>query len=303
MSLNLENQKCVVCQAYLFPEDDIVYCPQCGAPHHRDCYTSLGKCGMEEFHGTVKEYKKPEIVEQPQPQDEPTANKDICLRCGKRKVDDAKFCPYCGAPNSEEFKSIPFGNFTVIDGKAPIDDGIVAEDVAKVVMLNPLRYIEKFKKLKNGKRASFNWAAFLVPHGWFAYRKMYKASVVVSAFKVIADILAIPFLLNIQALFGSNAPQYSELLSFFAQNPNEIQPMALILGFVGSLLSIVIHIICGIFADSIYKGKVFSSIKQIKASDDPEQTLRKLGGISTLGFLLAIFVVEFLPEIIAIFLV
>ena len=58
----------------------------------------------------------------------------------------------------------------------------------------------------------------------------------------------------------------------------------------------------GIFADSIYKDKVFSSIKKIKASDDPEQSLRKLGGISTLGFLLAIAAVEFLPELIAIFL-
>ena len=302
MSLNSENQKCVVCNAYLFDEDDVVYCPQCGAPHHRDCYNSLGKCGMEEFHGTVKEYKKPEVPAQPEVNEEASSNSDICLRCGKSKVTGAKFCPYCGAPNSEEFKNIPFGNFAIIDGKTPVDEGIVAEDVAKVVMLNPLRYIEKFKKLKGNKKASFNWAAFLVPHGLFAYRKMYKASIVASAFKTIANILSIPFLLNLQAIFGSDLPKYAELLNYFANNPNELQPMAVTLAFAGSMLTFIIHIISGIFADSIYKVKVFSSIKKIKASDDPEQSLRKLGGISTLGFLLAIAAVEFLPELIAIFL-
>ena len=303
MSLNLENQKCVVCQAYLFPEDDLVYCPQCGAPHHRDCYNSLGKCGMEEFHGTAKEYKKPEIPTQPEPKREVSAKADICLRCGKPKVDNARFCPYCGAPGTDEFKNIPFGNFTIVDGKAPIDEGIVTEDVAKVVMLNPLRYIEKFKKLKGGKKLSFNWAAFLVPHGWFAYRKMYKASIVTSAFKIIANLLAIPFLMNIQAIFGSEIPRYAELLSYFANNPTELQPMAIALGFAGSILTFIIHIISGVFADCLYKDKVFSSVKKIKASSDPEQLLRKLGGINTIGFLLAVLAVEFLPELISIFLV
>ena len=32
MSLNTEGVSCVRCHAYLFPEDDIVYCPVCGAP-------------------------------------------------------------------------------------------------------------------------------------------------------------------------------------------------------------------------------------------------------------------------------
>ena len=303
MSLNRENQKCVVCNAYLFPEDDVVYCPECGAPHHRDCYNTVGKCGLEEFHGTAKEYKKPEIPDQSEPQEETASNTDICLRCGKKRVDGSKFCPYCGAPNVDEMKHIPFGNFTIIDGKTPVDDGIVAEDVAKVVLLNPLRYIEKFKNLKGSKKASFNLAAFFVPHGWFAYRKMYKASIIASSFKIIANILSIPLLMNIQSIFGSSSLKYSEIVNYFANNPNELQPMAVALAFIGGILSFIIHIICGIFADSIYKEKVFSSIKQIKESSDPEQLLRKLGGISTLGFLLAVFAVEFLPEIISMFLI
>ena len=52
MSLNDKGSSCVRCHAYIFPEDDIVYCPICGAPHHRECYNTLGHCALEELHGT-----------------------------------------------------------------------------------------------------------------------------------------------------------------------------------------------------------------------------------------------------------
>ena len=42
MSQNENKISCAVCNAYLFEEDDVVYCPVCGAPHHRECYNSIG---------------------------------------------------------------------------------------------------------------------------------------------------------------------------------------------------------------------------------------------------------------------
>ena len=36
----------------------MVYCPECGAPHHRECYNSIGHCALEEFHGTDMQYDK-----------------------------------------------------------------------------------------------------------------------------------------------------------------------------------------------------------------------------------------------------
>ena len=58
MSLNDQNQTCALCHAYLFAEDDVVYCPECGAPHHRECYNKLNKCALEELHGTENQYDK-----------------------------------------------------------------------------------------------------------------------------------------------------------------------------------------------------------------------------------------------------
>ena len=63
MSLKIEGCSCARCKAYLFSEDDIVYCPVCGAPHHRECYNALGHCALEELHGTENEYSMEKELE------------------------------------------------------------------------------------------------------------------------------------------------------------------------------------------------------------------------------------------------
>ena len=75
MSLQIEGRKCVVCQSYLFEDDDVVFCPECGAPHHRDCYKSVGRCGVAHLHGTSEEYK---FV--PQPEETPKAEEPVNLK-------------------------------------------------------------------------------------------------------------------------------------------------------------------------------------------------------------------------------
>ena len=73
MSLKTEGVTCARCHAYLFPEDDIVYCPVCGAPHHRECYNELGHCALEELHGTDKQYDKAVAAEE----EKRAANPDV----------------------------------------------------------------------------------------------------------------------------------------------------------------------------------------------------------------------------------
>ena len=60
MGFSVEGQSCPVCHAYLFDEDDVVICPVCGAPHHRDCYAHVGHCALEHLHGTDEQYSPPE---------------------------------------------------------------------------------------------------------------------------------------------------------------------------------------------------------------------------------------------------
>ena len=63
MGFDVKNKKCAVCEAYLFEDDDVVCCPICGAPHHRDCYSAVGHCGLEKYHGTDLQYKAEETEE------------------------------------------------------------------------------------------------------------------------------------------------------------------------------------------------------------------------------------------------
>ena len=41
---------CPVCDRKFESADDIVVCPECGTPHHRDCYDELGHCFYEDRH-------------------------------------------------------------------------------------------------------------------------------------------------------------------------------------------------------------------------------------------------------------
>ena len=50
---------CSVCGKTLTDTDDIVVCPDCGAPYHRACYEKQGACVYAARHGTGFEWMPP----------------------------------------------------------------------------------------------------------------------------------------------------------------------------------------------------------------------------------------------------
>ena len=50
---------CEGCGTPLTLRDDIVVCPDCGAPYHRSCYEKLGRCVHSAAHVTGYEWKFP----------------------------------------------------------------------------------------------------------------------------------------------------------------------------------------------------------------------------------------------------
>ena len=46
--MNYQGVCCPVCGKPFQEGDDIVVCPECGAPHHRECYKSLGHCALQD---------------------------------------------------------------------------------------------------------------------------------------------------------------------------------------------------------------------------------------------------------------
>ena len=149
--MSLQNRKlsCAVCRAYLFEEDDVVYCPECGAPHHRECYNSVGHCALEHFHGTENEYRKPEA---PEKNEEKTVSqnneadaKKVCQFCKKEIEKDAKVCPYCGRPSMS-------GAFFTLDLTGGVSDdeeladNVTAGAVKPLIAVNTQRYLTMQEK-------------------------------------------------------------------------------------------------------------------------------------------------------------
>lgn len=45
------DEKCPVCNVAFNESDDVVVCPDCGTPYHRDCYKAQGRCSYNDRHG------------------------------------------------------------------------------------------------------------------------------------------------------------------------------------------------------------------------------------------------------------
>ena len=67
--------KCLVCNEVFKDGDDIVVCPECGTPYHRDCYKQAGKCINDELHEKGGSWVKANEAE---------INANRCRRCGTR---------------------------------------------------------------------------------------------------------------------------------------------------------------------------------------------------------------------------
>ena len=308
MSLNLEGRKCVVCQSYLFEDDDVVFCPECGAPHHRDCYAAAGKCGMAELHGTAEQYHyDPEEAKKEEPKAEETPageKKTVCPSCSKEVDSDARFCPYCRAELSREKQDVPypFAPPVIENLDEELEDGVTVREAAAVIAVNSPRYIEKFRALKKGRKATWNWAAFLVPHGWFAFRKMYLIAVLVSALFVAASLFSIPMAVaEASGPAAAETQNYIENVKYYVELFNMAGPVPFICSFIGGAINLAIRVVCALCADKAYKSRVVSACKQVRDSDDKDFTIRKVGGANLFAFGLAIFSVMVAVNLIAIF--
>ena len=280
----------------------MVYCPVCGAPHHRDCYNSIGRCALADAHGTENEYRRPGVSA-----DEPVIKEESeqtvkCEICGADFNKENSNCPECGAPN---FRSVggAFAQFDFLGGipeDTDLGKGVKAKEARRFVFTNTRRYIPKFAAMNLGKKAGWNWFSFLFPCGWFLSRKMYKAGIVSGALSICFSMFAIPFQIALSHYDMSSFGGYSELLSTVMADASKIGFSVLALAAAGALLQIALRLVCAIFGDRIYRDYAIETISRIKAdSEDIDYDYRKKGGANMFLLLLGFFAVQYIPNIIA----
>lgn len=149
-------------------------------------------------------------------------NKTVCPNCGAENKSDYAYCLNCGLALSA---SSPASAVTVApasqtDGFADSFEGISGEEMAAFIGKGNRDYLTKFAKMKNGKKASWNWAVFLfglllgLPFVWFFYRKMYKVGSIVLAgwlaFTVASAALISPFFNGMWSIMSDTVLSYSQ---------------------------------------------------------------------------------------------
>lgn len=311
MSLNVEGCSCARCKAYLFSEDDVVYCPECGAPHHRECFSALGHCALESLHGTPEQYSREKELEAKEKiaEKERNAQKQedfnreeegtkTCRMCGEKYDINEKRCPNCSAPDFGGFQG--FEAFDFLGGVPAdyvIDENVTANDTKKFVLTNTHRFIPKFATLNKKNKVSWNWMAFLFPCGWLLSRKMYKNGIIAGILSIISSLLSIPLSLAVYNLGIGKELTYPEMVRTLYEALPQIGMTVVIAAMIGLFLDIAIRLFFGLFSDYNYKEYVVESIKKIKAeSTDIESDYRKKGGANLLLFVLGFFIVEYLPQ-------
>lgn len=99
---------CPVCAKNFQEGEEIVVCPKCGAPYHRECYKEKGKCIFTDLHKSkqswhdVYDHSEKEEVKEEQ---EETC---ICPLCGEENPKNALICKRCGNLLAKGKRKFPF---------------------------------------------------------------------------------------------------------------------------------------------------------------------------------------------------
>ena len=282
---------CPVCHKSFGAQDDVVVCPQCGAPYHRDCWQKTGSCAYADGHGTPAQWRPPVS----------RADEDalICGNCGAPNKEDAAFCVKCGHDLHEPLPPSPsemqppvdedvfYAHFSPYVGIAPDStmDGEPVVDVATYVGPNSGYYLSRFYFMRMQKNhSSWNWMAALFPVEWLLYRKITPLAQIAM---VIALVLLFPSLCIIGSFLHALEADPSLLQSLVQEGgiPAVGVPVWLVVAAnLSSLLSFMLRIAMGLMANSFYDRHVFRQIRRIRAGcSDPlryRYTLSKKGGTS-----------------------
>ncbi|MBE6750420.1 MAG: DUF2628 domain-containing protein [Ruminococcaceae bacterium] len=305
MSKQIDGINCVRCKSYLFEEDDVIYCPICGAPHHRECYNALGHCALEEFHGTENEYSKPEPTQEVAEEEKAQTNSQdsdttVCKMCSENYDSALKACPKCGTPNLKNYEH--FNSFDLLGGVPEdhkFDDNVTANDVKKFVAVNTQRYLPRFVMLQNGKKTSWNWLAFLFPAQWMFSRKMFKNGVITAVLLISVVLFSFPLQVALNNLGVLGLESTTEMVKRLYEVMPQINPFLLAACFFSAISELAIRIFCGLKGDSLYRNHVIQKVKKIKAeSEDIEFDYRRKGSVDMFIFLLSYFALQYLPVII-----
>ena len=312
-----EGLSCPVCGKAFEDRDDIVACPVCGAPHHRDCWKSEGHCHFEDKHGTADQWSRETAAANR------SADTRRCPHCGADNSPFVEFCGHCGRPiegqawQSEpqpepQFQTPPaYGEYAPyrirqtnqyggVDKDAVIA-GVSAEDLAAVVVQNTPYYLPRFSKMdQTGKAVSFNWMAFLFTPYWLMFRKNYLFGALTLLFSLLSA--ALTSYVQIVKLGWTGSVSMTDVLTQLNEILQTGSPLAkyiyLIEGF--TLISFLISLAFGLFGNRLYMQTCVGRVTRLRAQSPTtyKARLATVGGVSIGLAMLAILITYISPTLV-----
>lgn len=281
------NEKCPVCNNSFKQDDDLVVCPECGTPHHRECYKENTKCANHENHGEDFRWE-PTFVTPEEVNDTP--DEDVKL-------------PFSQSVDLDQMPAgIPFAplqpNFLNSFPKE-VEEGVKTEDVAVFVRHEFPKYLRKFQQIKDGK-LTWNWAAFFFAPYWFFYRKLYKLGVIfLATFILLSSLSFLPpavklseviydFEIQVEELAEdakTDAEYETAIMSLYQSTYEKINEnkAGLIIFATQSAANLIISIFIGLNANKWYYKHTISQVKMISVENEAEKRKEKFfvtGGVA-----------------------
>ena len=289
--MNYIGEKCAACGEVFTAEDDVVVCPDCGSPHHRECYKSAGKCANEHYHAEKKKWER-------------QLNKDkvfiVCPNCHFPNTKDEERCERCGfdltadpatAAPGEKYDNIhePFSE--IFDenlgqprpylGFDPDEDlgGATVKEVSDFVKTNTIYYLPIFKRMKDiGSKFSFNLTCLFFPSLYFANRKMWGWAILAVVINVV---------LNMPAAFIFMAEEggLPEYIASVIDSNRQLLSQA---DVICTMLDLGVKLLFCIFGNSIYFKYILRSLKKIRESGGAymAQRVAEMGGVKPVNMVL-----------------
>ncbi len=316
--------KCPVCDKYFHIGDDIVVCPECGTPSHRECYDNLHKCVNFDKHKDGYDYKNDSV------NSDKKDNIIICKKCGAENPDNTFFCEKCSAPlqdaphtNNNPYNSqqnnpqgfpnmgpnvIMFDPLAGVNPETDMGDGVTAGECAKFTKQNTPYFTTVFSNIRNFSKSRYNFCAFLFGGGYLLYRKMYKVGTIITALQAVMMIL-----INYLDYYIISSGVYKHIFEA-SQNGDFNGAMKLLYGlepfyqnlfFLYMLLTVLyigLKITIGACANRMYFSHCKKQIKQIKnntgVTSDKDKEFIKRGGVNVplaMSLLVSEMIISYLP--------
>lgn len=337
--MRYQNTVCPGCGKPFTEDDDIVVCPDCATPQHRECYDKLHSCVNGYLHASGFVWQESETAESPEDSRDPweegrgsdnAGQKGIyCPNCGVLNEPGSFHCANCGEPMPIQtnavppFGGMPFGTQfpdTFAQSLGISEADMIGEEkainYAIYVKKRVPRFLKKFHAFseEEGKRISWNWAAFFLTPYYLFYRRMAKVGFLFMSIFVALSLILTPTIdknmteyLNVAEEAYSSGISAAQLDEETLNHLNEVMVKC-----AGNCAKDPIFIVCvavnlftricaALLADFLYFRKVKKDIAIVRERIPEENMLRatlvRVGGVSVLSFLSSYFVYSAAAEL------